>query len=138
MKKKTIAVLGLLCQIAKDMIAVSLKTEDKYEFLLYCRDMHAVSGFFTSQGVSRVLPTYALYSYGDHEHDAVINCIGAGDPARVKAMNDGIVEVTAFYDNLVLEYVKNNPSVTYIFLSSGAVYFAPFDEPMNESIPREL
>ena len=54
------------------------------------------------------------------EFSLVINAIGAGDPSRVAAAGDAIVELTQYWDSALLAAM--NPLTRYVFLSSGAVY----------------
>lgn len=54
--------------------------------------------------------------------DLVINAVGAGDPARVGALGDTILEVTRQWDERVLGRLR--PDGRYVFLSSGAVHAA--------------
>lgn len=76
----------------------------------------------------------SLSQFPDAEkYDAIINCIGVGDPSKAKAMSDTIMSVTFAYDDMVLKYIEANPSCKYIFLSSGAAYGSDFSQPATES-----
>jgi nucleoside-diphosphate-sugar epimerase len=52
--------------------------------------------------------------------------IGAGDPARIGSLGADILNITAFWDQRVLESM--GPKTRYVFLSSGAVYGSQFDQ----------
>ena len=69
---------------------------------------------------------YFRYPYDHLEHfeyDAIINCVGFGNPAKVEKAGFEIFDVTDGYDYQCLQYLKNvNPKTKYIYFSSGAVY----------------
>jgi nucleoside-diphosphate-sugar epimerase len=79
----------------------------------------------------KVARPYSEFSGGDY--DAVINFVGAGDPARAKNMGAEIFSVTRDYDRLVLDYLERNPRTRYIFVSSGAAHGGDFREPASDS-----
>jgi nucleoside-diphosphate-sugar epimerase len=70
-----------------------------------------------------------LAAFNAGEFSLVINAIGAGDPSRVSAMGADILDVTAVWDQRVLESM--GPQTRYVFLSSGAVYGTQFDHPVS-------
>jgi hypothetical protein len=55
-------------------------------------------------------------------YDAVINCIGAGTPEKVKAAGPGIFATTERFDDLIIEYIQSHPGSSYINISSGIVH----------------
>ncbi len=101
-----IAIFGATSQIARDFIDRSGGT---HELLLYARRPEAINGL-------SVLP---FADYGRISHDAIINFVGAGSPAKIKDMGSTIFDVTQEFDTLALSFVKKNKSCRYIFLSSG-------------------
>ena len=70
-----------------------------------------------------------LADFDAADFDLVVNAIGAGDPSRVKSIGSDILTVTASWDRRVLETMS--PRTRYVFLSSGAVYGGPFDQPVS-------
>lgn len=113
-----IAILGATSRIARDFIAAASQS---YILLLYARDLAPVHGI-------AVAP---LADYGKAPHDAVINFIGSGDPAKTADMGETIIGVSDRFDALALDYVRKNPSCRYLFLSSGAVYGGDFSAPVS-------
>jgi len=69
------------------------------------------------------------------EIDTIINFVGAGDPARLKAMAGDILPISHHYDALALSYLQRHPQTRYIFLSSGAVYGHNFQQPVTDESP---
>lgn len=66
-----------------------------------------------------------LADFSAADFSLVINAIGAGDPRRVSAMGLDILDVTAFWDQRVLDTM--GPQTRYVFLSSGALHGAELD-----------
>jgi nucleoside-diphosphate-sugar epimerase len=60
------------------------------------------------------------------DFDLVINAIGAGDPSKVCALGEQIVDITREWDERILGRLQ--PHGRYVFLSSGAVH-APEPQP---------
>jgi nucleoside-diphosphate-sugar epimerase len=67
--------------------------------------------------------------FGSDRLDVVINSIGAGSPARVRALGASILRITEEWDNRVLDYLERFPDVLYVYLSSGAIYGTDFFAP---------
>ncbi len=101
-----IAVLGATSQIARDFIALASAA---HTLTLYVRRPDAVTGF-------SALP---FSEFGKTPQDAVINFVGAGDPAKIRDMGSAILETTQEFDALALDFVKKHPGCRYFFLSSG-------------------
>jgi len=56
----------------------------------------------------------------------VINCVGIGDPGKLRNEMSSIFRVTERFDNLVLDYLECHPSALYLNMSSGAAYGQDF------------
>jgi nucleoside-diphosphate-sugar epimerase len=57
-----------------------------------------------------------------NQDDILVNCIGAGDPTRIRDLGESIIPLTEQYDLAILDVVKNHPAALYVFLSSGIVH----------------
>lgn len=101
------------------------------ELILYARRVEDVKRWLRSVGFPGKCKVQNYESYGNLEHDVVINFVGVGDPARALAMGASIFNITNRYDEMVLNELKVNPKRRYIFMSSGAVYGSDFQEPAN-------
>lgn len=95
-----------------------LLTEEGHPVALFARDPARLS----EQAWPPAAELRDLADFSAAEFGLVINAIGAGDPRRVGAMGDEILDVTAFWDQRVLESM--GPHTRYVFLSSGAVHGA--------------
>jgi nucleoside-diphosphate-sugar epimerase len=128
-----IAILGATSQIARDLIQ-SFATSGEHELMLFARRPETVVAWLNEVNIDKawMVAGYADFHASQH-FDAVMNFVGVGNPAQAAAMGTSIFEITQYYDELALAYVKEHPQCRYIFLSSGAAYGSTFDEPANEN-----
>jgi nucleoside-diphosphate-sugar epimerase len=110
------------------------------EMTLAARDLSKLDAFLATlpevpRSEASVPPRRVTFEgLGLREYDAIINCVGLGDPAALAtAPESAIFAVTEEFDHLVLEYLKDSPGTRYISISSGAVYGGDFSEPVSES-----
>lgn len=133
-----IAILGATSQIAKDLIISFSATADNH-LHLFARRPDEVTKWLASVDLSGCYyPVNDFSEFNKHEFDAVINFVGVGNPAQALAMGNSIFEITLRFDEMVLDYLQSHPNCRYLFLSSGAVYGAVFNEPANRNTPAIL
>ena len=78
------------------------------------------------------------YSFGKYnefnnkKYDVIINCIGVGNPKDI-IQNKDILKITEYYDDKILDYMKNKKSIIYINFSSGAIFGQTIRSPISES-----
>ncbi|GAM11012.1 NAD dependent epimerase/dehydratase family protein [Geobacter sp. OR-1] len=130
MKAVRVAILGATSHIAKGLIA-SWVTDSSRKLLLYARSPERVSEFLSIIESDRY-PVFPMAAFGLEPVDVVVNCVGIGDPGRLKNDVAAIFSVTEYWDSKVLEYLKANPAALYLNFSSGAVYGGDFTRPANE------
>ncbi|MCL5072369.1 MAG: NAD-dependent epimerase/dehydratase family protein, partial [Actinobacteria bacterium] len=70
-----------------------------------------------------------LNDFAEEEYDAIINCIGIGNPKNLKDIESDIFTLTEYYDNFILSYLKDNNDCLYLNFSSGAAYGMDFSIP---------
>ncbi|MEK3911521.1 NAD-dependent epimerase/dehydratase family protein [Paenibacillus sp. FSL H7-0331] len=131
---KKVAILGATSHIAKNIIFEFSKTSN-YELCLYARSVGTVRSFLDriEQTTNFNIRVYPMNEFGNYNVDVIINCIGIGNPAELKEDKFRIFSITEYYDNLIIDYLKNKSNDTlYINLSSGAAYGSEFDQPVNE------
>lgn len=127
-----IAILGATSQIAKDLV-LSFSTQSNHQLALFARRPEVGKQWLASTGLSARFNVDYFAAFRASEHfDAILNFVGVGNPAQAAAMGATIFDVTLKYDEMALDYVRQNPQCRYIFLSSGAAYGSSFDEPVNE------
>lgn len=126
-----IAILGATSQIARDLIG-SFSARTNYNLHLFARRPEVVKQWLVSVKLSGryAVDNFATFSSEDC-FDAIINFVGAGDPAQVVAMGASIYDVTFKYDQLALDYLRSHPDCRYLFLSSGSAYGSNFDQPAD-------
>ncbi len=129
-----IAILGATSQIARDLI-ISLSGATGNQLHLFARRTEEVSVWLAGNGMAGQHRVDGFAEFGKQEFDAVINFVGAGDPAQIAKLGGEILEVTLRFDEMVLEYLKTHPSCRYLFLSSGAAYGSSFAEPARRETP---
>ncbi|HAD03637.1 MAG: hypothetical protein A2091_02525 [Desulfuromonadales bacterium GWD2_61_12] len=124
-----IAILGATSHIAKGLIA-GLTARPEYVLLLYARNHVRVEEFIKCYAGSRgeVLP---MDVFGEQSCDVVINCIGIGDPGRLKNEVETIFRLTEAWDNRILQFLSRAPETLYIHFSSGAAYGVDFSQPVG-------
>lgn len=126
-----IAILGGSSQIAKDL-ARSLGFQGVHFLSIYARRPEVVRSWLHGSDAERYhVAGFEEFARTKIKFDAVINFVGAGNPARVMHIGAGIYSITNEFDHLALGYIKSNPGCRYIFASSGAVYGSDFSVPVN-------
>lgn len=117
-----IAIIGATGYIGRSL-ARTFAVNDHDPLVLFARDPNALRPEEWPAHVAiKPLAEFTAAPFG-----LVINAIGAGDPARVRAMGSEILDVTQTWDRRVLETMTD--VAHYVFLSSGAVYGDVFNSP---------
>jgi nucleoside-diphosphate-sugar epimerase len=128
-----IAILGATSHIAKNII-FHMSRRDDIGLNLFGRSMCKMKEFLIRNQIKKrniKLNEFKRFSYGNY--DVIINCIGLGDPNKIRQAGAEIFQITETYDNLVLDYIIKHPDGLYINFSSGAVYGKSFSRPVNEN-----
>jgi nucleoside-diphosphate-sugar epimerase len=126
-----IAILGATSQLAGDLVLSFARDGGDDELSLYARRPEAAAGRLAAAGLARRYPVADFAAFEKSRHDAVINFVGAGDPARVAATGAEIFDITLRYDELALASLRAAPGCRYLFLSSGTVYGGAFEAPAH-------
>lgn len=137
MKAKKIAILGATGHIAKSLINELCHT-DRYELCLFCRSSNSLNTFLGVIPYTNMISAKKFSELGHEEYDIIINCMGIGDPGKLKNAGAQIFRLTEKFDNMILDYLEEHPESLYINFSSGAVYGTKFNMPVNESTYTEL
>lgn len=125
------AIVGATSHIAKGLIFF-LKDEKSIELHLYARNLEKVVEFLKL--ISYEDPVVKPFSeFRNDRIDVIINCIGISFSLDSKILGGNVFELTEQFDQLILNYIKNNQETMYINFSSGAVYGTSFDKPASES-----
>lgn len=115
-----IAILGATGHIAKGLVENFISGTD-YQLFLFSRKVESFTRYPIRLPKDRVT-ILSNDSFGRYQYDGIINCVGVGDPQKVKELGGRILSVTEEFDNLVLDYLASNRNCRYINFSSGAVY----------------
>jgi nucleoside-diphosphate-sugar epimerase len=131
-----IAIFGASGHIGKNLIYY-LKDDPHLKIFCFSRSIEKINGFILSVNAENCVPT-TYDEFSGERYDAIINCIGIGDPAALKIAKDQIFRLTEYYDNLILDNLKIYQSTVYINISSGAVYGTDFRNPADNSFITEI
>ena len=126
---KNISILGATGHIAKNIIFQFCK-QRKYKLFLFVRSPERMQNLLKiishdNSDKNITIKTYNKFKSG--QYSVVINCVGRGDPVKLKAMGSSIFRLTERFDNLILDYLEKAPDTLYINFSSGAVYGTEFN-----------
>lgn len=134
--QKRIAILGATGHIAKALI-YGFRERTDCKLCLFSRSFERLKIFL--EGIQ--LKTSKIMEYEEFyrgKYDVIINCIGIGDPGRLRESRAEIFELTEKYDNFVLLYLQDHPETLYINFSSGAVYGKEFLAPADDKTSLRL
>lgn len=126
-----IAILGATSQIARDLV-LSFSNGGGGQLYLFARRPAEVRKWLAATGLPGNHAVDDFPGFAQNEFDAVINFVGAGDPAQIAAMGNSILDITLRFDEMALDYLHSHPACRYLFLSSGAAYGSRFDEPAGK------
>jgi nucleoside-diphosphate-sugar epimerase len=126
-----IAILGATSHVAKGLI-YNLGHGGEYDLRLFARSPDRVGEFLTAVGLSGRFHAKTFDEFDRGSYDAIVNCVGFGDPGKLKDAASAIFQVTETFDNLVLGHLERHPESIYINFSSGAVYGTDFASPADE------
>ena len=128
--KIQLGILGGNSQISRSL--VPLLAED-YSLTLYSRTPAKLEPFLADH--PRVKNCH-LHEFGRQPLELIINSIGCGDPAVLRETGSEVVDVTRYYDDLILRHLGSR-TLGYIYLSSVAVYGPTTTFPVDPHAPTE-
>jgi nucleoside-diphosphate-sugar epimerase len=137
---KKIAILGATSHIAKGLIYNFLKDakRENQHLFLFARRPEKVKSFLKENGLKGHCVVSGFRDFNKSAFDAIINCVGIGNPADLKDNIGSIFSLTEEFDNLIMKYVINHKNTCYLNFSSGAVYGNDFSEPAVNNYSRKL
>ena len=134
---KKIAILGATGHIAKNLIS-NFKSLENHDLFLFARSDEKLNNFLKNINYRNGIEKIRLDGFANEKYDAVINCIGVGDPGKVKTIGPEIFRLTEYYDNFILDYLEDNNNCIYINFSSGAAYGTNFSKPADQNKYNEI
>ncbi len=126
-----IAILGATSHIAKGLI-YHFARHDQFDLVLFARSHDKATDFLRSINAGNIAAVHALDEFNKGAYDVIINCIGIGQPVKLKAQPDRIFGITELYDNIIIDYLLHHPEKLYINFSSGAVYGSDRSQPASD------
>ena len=128
-----IAILGSTGHIGKNLTYYFGK-EENYELFLFTRDDKRGTNISVECELKNNFSIRNYNEFNDSKYDAVINCVGLSDPAKIESSQGKILETTETFDILTLEYLKNFSETKLINFSSGIVYGGEFSFPITDTV----
>jgi nucleoside-diphosphate-sugar epimerase len=130
-KNIKIAIIGATSHIAKGLI-YSFSRKKNTELFLYARSLDSLNNFlYINKFDTSYIKSSNFDKFQDNKYDVVINCIGLGDPAKIGNILRNHFQLTEYFDNLVINYLKENTETLYINMSSAAVFGTDFFKPAD-------
>ena len=137
MNTKSIAILGCTGHVGKNIIYY-FGREEKFELVLFSRDKKKIKKIVSENHFKNNFTLNNYEEFNESKFDVIINCIGISDPAKIESEEKIIMKLTEDFDQLILDYLKNNSDVKLINFSSGAVYGEEINSPINDTTPFSL
>jgi len=120
---KRITIIGATGYIGKSLVAEFNLEDGAYQLSLFSRAKSKADKLVADLNLNQLYnQTYQLDDFLNVNHDVIINCSGGNTIASARENPSSILDSTELVDNLIIDYLKNNPSSLYINLSSGAVF----------------
>ncbi|MHB9003663.1 MAG: NAD-dependent epimerase/dehydratase family protein [Coriobacteriia bacterium] len=125
-----VAILGATGHVGA-CLTESMSADSRFDVVAVGRDGAKLDALLASPGVGGAeRATLDEFPYG--QYDAIVNCIGEGDPAAIARDAAHIFEVTERFDGLVMGYLEAHPTTRCVCFSSGAAYGGDFSKPAAE------
>ncbi|WP_222708624.1 NAD(P)-dependent oxidoreductase [Paenibacillus sp. N3.4] len=125
-KKRRVAIFGATGHIGKNIVLGLYK---EFELTLFARSQEKLEIFMNNNKIISKVRVLNFELFMEVDFDIIINCIGIGDPGKLKTNISSVFFITEKYDNMILIYLENNPDSLYINFSSGAAYLSNFEKP---------
>ena len=126
-----IAIFGATGHIGKNLTYYFSKNK-KNNLILFGRNKKKIQKIM-NQIIPKKKYSFRKYNeFNNKKYDVIINCIGIGNPKDI-IQNKDILKITEYYDDKILDYMKNKKSIIYINFSSGAIFGQTIRSPISES-----
>lgn len=136
-QEKKIAILGATGHIGKNLV-IELVKHPEYNITAFARDLKKLGDFLSIRDIEGKVAVKTFNEFPRGDYAVAVNCVGVGDPAKLKAIGYGIFKLTETYDDLVLDYLEIHPHTLYVNISSGAVYGTDFSLPAEETSSSQI
>ena len=136
-RRPSVAILGATGHVGR-VLTVALA--DRYDLTLYVRRPKEAIAFARAECAEAVVGVSPINQFGypqcgvrSRAHDAVLNCVGFGNPAMLGDSEADVFALTEEFDGLTFRYLAAHSESRLISFSSGAAYGGTFEEPAGES-----
>ena len=111
MSTKSIAILGCTGHVGKNLIYY-FGREERFELVLFSRDKKKIKKIVSENHFKNNFTLNNYEEFNESKFDVIINCIGISDPAKIESEEKIIMKLTEDFDQLILDYLKNNSDVS--------------------------
>lgn len=129
-----VAIFGGSGHIAKNLIFY-LSQKKAYNLSLFSRDETKLRNILEHELNIKKFEICNYNTLDNKKFDVIINSIGLGNPEK---LNSNVIDITEYYDNKIINYLKKNNSTTYLNFSSGAIYGQNFTNPVTDTTLTKL
>ena len=114
-----VVILGSNSQISKDIIIKFYRK--KFNLFLFSSNKKNLIKWLKQKELSRNIKVLEYSKFGKEDYNLIINFIGSSDPNKTNNLTKLDYDIYNKYDDMVLNFLKTNPSCKYIFISSGII-----------------
>lgn len=118
---RTITILGATGHVG-NILVYYLSQNKNYRIICLVRSINKMRDFLNKYIHNNNIDIYNISNFYNINHDIIINCLGFGNPEKLKDNVNLLFKLTEEYDNLIIEYLLKNKKCIYLNFSSGAVY----------------
>jgi nucleoside-diphosphate-sugar epimerase len=128
--RRSVAILGATGHVGKCLTAALLESS-RFHVTAVVRNAEKLNAFLGRHSLGGECACSSFDDFQAGEYDAVVNCVGVGDPAALGS-GASLYALTEHFDALTMGYLARRPQARYISFSSGAAYCGDFAEPASD------
>lgn len=128
--RRSVAILGATGHVGKCLTAALLESS-RFHLTAVVRNAEKLDAFLGTQSLGGECARCSFDEFQSGEYDAVVNCVGVGDPA-VLGSGASLYTLTEHFDAMTMGYLARRPQARHISFSSGAAYCGDFAKPASE------
>jgi len=124
-----LVILGATGTIGKSLV-FSLSSRGKHELVLVGRDKGKLTNLVQAVSGMVKVEIAGMEDLANAEGDAIVNCLGAGDPGTIRAFGADLIKLTKVWDERILQQLNNNRNCLCVSFSSGVVHGSNREAPV--------
>lgn len=129
-----IAILGATGHVGT-CLAEGLGTDPRFAVVALARNQDKLRAMLDALPGGARCEGLPLDELERQSFDAIVNCIGEGDPGAIAADPGDVLVLTERIDARTMSYLLDHPAARLVNFSSGAAYGGAFDTPVRDESP---